>query len=47
MRSGTMVALAIWCLEHLTFGSDQEALCGDLLEELQSGRSSTSSIHCM
>ena len=39
MRSGTMVALAIWCLEHLTFGCDQEALCGDLLEELQSGRS--------
>jgi hypothetical protein len=34
-----MVALAIWCLEHLTFGGDQEALCGDLLEELQSGRS--------
>jgi len=39
MKAGTMVALAIWCLEHLTFGCDQEALCGDLLEELQRGRS--------
>jgi hypothetical protein len=39
MKAGTMVALAIWCLEHLTFGCDQEALCGDLLEELQGGRS--------
>ena len=40
MKAGTMVALAIWSLEHLTFGCDHEALCGDLLEELQSGRSS-------
>src|ERR1700743_2853289 len=39
MRYGRMVVLAIWCLEHLTFGCDQEALCGDLLEELQGGRS--------
>lgn len=39
MRSGKMVAFAIWCLKHLTFGCDQEALCGDLLEELQAGRS--------
>ena len=39
MKAGTMVTLAIWCLEHLTFGGDQEALCGDLLEELQGGRS--------
>jgi hypothetical protein len=39
MRYGPTVALAIWCLEHLTFGADHEALCGDLLEELQGGRS--------
>jgi len=39
VKPETMVALAIWCLEHLTFGCDHEALCGDLLEELQSGRS--------
>ena len=39
MKAGTMVALAIWSLEHLPFGCDHEALCGDLLEELQGGRS--------
>lgn len=39
MNPARMVALAIWCMEHLTFGCDHEALCGDLLEELQSGRS--------
>src|ERR1700720_492811 len=39
MRSINSVALATWMLEHLAFGSDNEALCGDLLEELQRGRS--------
>jgi non-heme chloroperoxidase len=39
MRSINSVALATWMLEHLAFGSDNEALCGDLLEELQLGRS--------
>lgn len=34
-----MVAFAGWILEHFTFGSDDEALSGDLLEELHSGRS--------
>jgi hypothetical protein len=39
MRSIKSVALARWMLEHLTFGSDNEALSGDLLEEFQFGRS--------
>ncbi|HEY1744200.1 MAG TPA: hypothetical protein VGG18_13610 [Granulicella sp.] len=39
MKPGKMVALAIWCLEHLAFGCDHESLCGDLLEELHAGRS--------
>jgi non-heme chloroperoxidase len=39
MKSINSVALATWMLEHLTFGSDNEALSGDLLEELQLGRS--------
>jgi len=39
MRSIRSVALAGWILEHLTFGSDNEALSGDLLEEFQLGRS--------
>jgi hypothetical protein len=33
------VALATWMLEHLTFGSPNESLSGDLLEELRAGRS--------
>jgi hypothetical protein len=33
------VGLATWLLEHLTFGSDTEAISGDLLEELRAGRS--------
>jgi hypothetical protein len=33
------VGLATWMLEHLTFGRDNESLCGDLLEELREGRS--------
>jgi non-heme chloroperoxidase len=39
MKSIKSVALATWMLEHLAFGSDNEALCGDLLEEFQLGRS--------
>ena len=37
--AGWMVAFAGWILEHFTFGSHNEALAGDLLEELHSGRS--------
>jgi hypothetical protein len=39
MRSIKPVALATWLVEHLTFGLDNNALSGDLLEELQLGRS--------
>jgi non-heme chloroperoxidase len=39
MRSTKSIAFANWMLEHLTFGSDNEALSGDLLEEFQLGRS--------
>jgi non-heme chloroperoxidase len=39
MRLIHSVVLATWMLEHLAFGSDNEALSGDLLEELQLGRS--------
>jgi hypothetical protein len=39
MKRILSVALATWMLEHLTFGSRKESLSGDLLEELQSGRS--------
>ena len=39
MKRILSVALATWMLEHLTFGSRKESLAGDLLEELQSGRS--------
>ena len=39
MRSVRSVAFARWVLEHLTFGSDNEALAGDLLEQFQLGRS--------
>ena len=39
MRSTKSIAFASWMLEHLTFGSDNEALSGDLLEEFQLGRS--------
>lgn len=41
MREAKSIALATWMLEHLTFGSPNEALSGDLLEELHSGRSAT------
>jgi hypothetical protein len=39
MKPMPSVALATWMLEHLTFGSPNEPLSGDLLEELRSGRS--------
>jgi hypothetical protein len=39
MKPMPPVALATWMLEHLTFGSANESLSGDLLEELRSGRS--------
>jgi len=39
MKSIQSIAVATWMLEHLTFGSDHEALSGDLLEEFQRGRS--------
>jgi non-heme chloroperoxidase len=39
MKMTRSVAFACWMLEHFTFGSHNEALAGDLLEELHSGRS--------
>jgi len=39
MKPTESVAFATWMLEHLTFGSRNEALSGDLLEEFQHGRS--------
>jgi non-heme chloroperoxidase len=39
MKSTKSIAFASWMLEHLTFGSGNEALSGDLLEEFQFGRS--------
>ena len=39
MKSIQSITVATWMLEHLAFGSDDEALSGDLLEELHSGRS--------
>lgn len=41
MKSPESVALASWLLKHFTFGRDREALTGDLMEELRSGRSTT------
>jgi pimeloyl-ACP methyl ester carboxylesterase len=38
MRTTKSVAFAGWMLEHLTFGSHNKALAGDLLEEFHSGR---------
>jgi hypothetical protein len=38
MKPMPSVALATWMLEHVTFGSPNESLSGDLLEEFQSGR---------
>ena len=39
MKPIESVALATWMLEYLTFGSHNEALSGDLLEEFRQGRS--------
>jgi hypothetical protein len=39
MKPVKWVSLATWMVEHLTFGLNGEALSGDLLEELQLGRS--------
>jgi hypothetical protein len=39
MRPIKFITLATWMVEHLTFGPRNEALSGDLLEELQLGRS--------
>lgn len=39
MKPKEPVAFATWMLEHLTFGSQNEALSGDLLEEFRRGRS--------
>jgi len=39
MRPIRFAAFATWMVEHLTFGLHNEALSGDLLEEMQRGRS--------
>lgn len=39
MKPVKFIALATWMVEHLTFGLNSQALSGDLLEELQLGRS--------
>lgn len=39
MKRAWAVVFAAWTLEHLLHGPRTEALCGDLLEEVQSGRS--------
>jgi hypothetical protein len=39
MKSIDSIAVATWMLDHLIFGSDHEALSGDLLEELHNERS--------
>src|SRR5258708_38884252 len=41
MRAGRGVALMTWVLEHLRAGIDGRALAGDLLEELEAGRSAS------
>jgi hypothetical protein len=41
MKPTDSVAFATWMLEHLTFGSPNEALSGDLLEEFQRGCSAS------
>lgn len=38
MRAKEPPAIAAWMLEHLTLGSKNEALAGDLLEEYKQGR---------
>jgi hypothetical protein len=39
MKAIPSTALATWMLDHLTLGTRNESLSGDLLEELHSGRS--------
>jgi hypothetical protein len=39
MKPTPSVALATWMLDHLTLGSRNDSLSGDLLEELHAGRS--------
>jgi hypothetical protein len=39
MKPTASVAFATWILQHLTFGPARDALVGDLLEQLHSGRS--------
>ena len=39
MNPAPSVAVATWILQRLTFGSPNDALLGDLLEELRDGRS--------
>lgn len=39
MKSARVVAVGTWMVDHLTFGLTNEALSGDLLEEMESGRS--------
>jgi hypothetical protein len=39
MKPIPSIILATWMLEHLTLGSPNESLSGDLLEEFRSGRS--------
>jgi pimeloyl-ACP methyl ester carboxylesterase len=39
MKSTKTIAPAIWLLEHLGFGANNEALSGDLLEQFHRGRS--------
>ncbi|MGA2730288.1 MAG: hypothetical protein ABSE96_20955 [Terracidiphilus sp.] len=41
MKDTCFVELAAWMVEHLTFGPTNEALSGDLQEELHLGRSAT------
>ncbi|MGD0914555.1 MAG: hypothetical protein ABR928_21890, partial [Terracidiphilus sp.] len=41
MKSTKLVPFAAWMVEHLGSGSTSDALVGDLMEELQQGRSMT------
>jgi hypothetical protein len=38
MKSARLVAFGTWMVDHFTFGLTNQALSGDLLEEMQSGR---------
>lgn len=39
MKSTRGVAVGTWMVDHLTFGMTNQALAGDLLEEMENGRS--------